>query len=503
MTTQTPIAGIAVANANDSEADLENSYFAELQKQANQAVSSIYNVSVTPISTAGVGGFNYIWESPDLQFNQDTFNYINQRVVPGTPAAQLSDPISTDYDHLLQRITFQYSQKDQQTINQAQTTANQQSTAIVSQYSTTYKPITQEMLSAAGVQTHIDYIIQYVVAQQWSGTLTSKQPPLSLTQMEQARNLSSLLPYVPPSGANLLPAITQYLSLLSSVLPLQQLSMNANWMLQQLKTNTEHPSSTNGGITTVNGNDGTTAEHVGYAIPVAVTAIQNDLSNTARVIQVQMAASQSSQNTLSVSVAQSADVTVPLDWFLSLSGGEESSQYNLFSFQGTGTDVSISMSFAGFSWVPVEVAQFQEDTVSGWMSAQVLAQAAQNQGQDITGLAFFEPTGFDLGAGGNFGMLTGVLISNYPTFTMTYAHGDYSTFQESFQEQSSWNVSFLGISIASFSQSRYQATSQQNSTSGGFTVTFAPSTETLNVPDLQKQAYVIGGSIAYPGTGSL
>lgn len=502
MTTQTPIAGIPVASVNDSEADLENTYFAELQNQANQALGSIYHVSVTPISTASVGEFNYIWESPNLQFNLDTFNYINQRVVPGTPAAQLSDPISTDYDNLLQLITFQYSQKDQQAINQAQTAANEQSTAIVSQYSSTFPPITQEMLSAAGVQTRIDYIIQYVVAQQWSGTLTSKQPPLSLTQMEQARSLSALLPYMPASGANMLSSISQYLSGLSAVLPLQQLSMNANWTLQQLKTNTEQPSSTNGGITTVNGNDGTTAEHVGYAIPSAVTAIQNDLSNTGRVITVQMAAAQSSQNTLSVSVAQSADVTVPLGWFLTMSG-EESSQYNLFSFQGTGTDISISMSFKGFSWVPVGVAQFQEDTVSGWMSAQVLAQAARNQGQDITGLTFFEAPGFNLGEGGDFGMLTGVLISNFPTFTMTYEHGDYSTFQKSFQEQSSWNMSFLGIPISSFSQSLYEATSQESGTSGGFSVTFAPSAEVLNVPDLQKQAYVIGGSIAYPGTGTL
>lgn len=502
MTTQTPIAGIPVASVNDSEADMENTYFTELQNQATQTAGSIYNVSVTPISTASAGGFNYIWENANLQFNLGTFNYINSRVVPGTPAAQLSDPISTDYDNLLQRITFQYSQKDQQTINQAQTSANQQSTAIVSQYTATYGPITQAMLSAAGVQTHIDYVIQYVVAQQWSGTLTGKQRPLSLQKMEQARDLSSLLPYLPPSGANLLPAITGYLSMLSAALPLQQLSMNANWMLQQLKTNTEQPSSTNGGISTVNGNDGTTAEHVGYVIPPSVTDIQNDLNNTGRVIQVQMAAAQSSQHTLSVSVAQSADVTVPLDWFLTMSG-EESSEFNLFSFQGTGTDVSVSLSFQGFSWVPVGVAQFQEDTVSGWMSAQVLAQAAQNHGQDVTGLTFFESPGFNLGQGGNFGMLTGVLISNFPTFTMTYAHGAYSQFQKSFQEQSSWNVSFLGIPISSFSQSLYQATSQESGTSGGFTVTFTPSAETLDVPDLQKQAYVIGGSIAYPGTGTL
>jgi hypothetical protein len=110
--------------------------------------------------------------------------------------------------------TFQDSSADKPTINQAQLPANAQATSVVSMYVAYYGPITPAMMAAANMTTPIDYVIQYVVAQQWSGTAAAGKAPLSLTQLAQASNLAGLLPFMPVSGASLLPEISEYLDTL-------------------------------------------------------------------------------------------------------------------------------------------------------------------------------------------------------------------------------------------------------------------------------------------------
>jgi hypothetical protein len=493
----------APAPPGPDETGLESSYYTALQQGANQQIGAIYGIDITPVSQASVGGFNYVWEDPSLKFNLATYNYVNSRVAPAAaPAASLNDPISTDYDALLQMITFQYSSTDQEAINAAVGNANAQATSIVSAYTATYGPITDDQLKTSGQPTAIDYVVNYVVAQVWSGTLDAHQPPLSLQEMEGARHLAALLPDMPASGAAMLGTITTYLNILSNVLPLQMQQMNAMWVLQQLVANTEQPTTANGGMTTVAPNGGGTAVHVGYTVNASVAGIQNDLANTGRTLSISMDTSQSSSTTLQASVAGSQSFEVDAGWFLGLQSSSGGSS-NLFSFQGTGSSASVDLTFAGYTYVPVQPMQFQSDTVTGWFSTAVLAQALQNYGQDVTGYTFIGTPQWDLGAEGDFGMITGAVIANFPTISVTYAEGDWSQFSQNFQQNSSWSTSFLGIAVANFSQSTYTATAHQNGSSGGFTVTFAPSQQILTVPDLQKQAYVIGATIGYPGTGNL
>lgn len=505
MSTQstTAIQGITVAPSDSGQTGLQSSYFGTLQSKADSQIGAIYNISVTPVSEASVGGFNYVWENSSLALNLGTYNYVNGRVVPGAgPAVSITDSLANDYAQLLRTITFQYSAADAQAINQAATNANSQATSVVSQYTSTYGPITSQMMTQAGVTTPIDYVINYVVAQVWSGTAAAKQLPLSLTQMEQARDLGSLLPALPASGADMLPLISTYLGALSSVLPLLNQKNNALSILRVLIANTETPSASNGGITTVDPNNGSTATHVGYTVNSAVAQIENDLANTGRTLSVSMSTSQSSSSTVQVSMSASGGFEVPVGWFLGL-GGSGGASSNMYSAAGTGTSASVELTFAGFTYVPVTPVLFQEDTLTGWFNASVIGQAARNFGKDATGYTFLNPPQWNLGEGGEFGVLKGVVIANFPTVTINYQTGDWSQFSQQFEQHSSWNVSFLGIPVASFSESSYQATAQANSESGGFSVTFKPSPEILSVPDLQKQAYVIGCTVGYPGTGNL
>jgi hypothetical protein len=500
MSKPIPAAGTATPTLTGAPAALETSFYSELEAKANQVAGNLFKVGITPLSAGSLGGFNYIWQSGGGQFNQATYDFINSRVVPGTPA-RLSTQFSGEYAKLLGMIAFHYSSADEQTKNKAATESNLQATAVVTQYVSTYGPITATMLKDAEAPTSIDYIIQHVVAKLWSGKAAANEPALRMNDLLQARDLSDLLPSIPPSGLNLLPTIATYLSRSAGWLPLVELQSARQNELETVRKNTNNPTLDNGGIATVDAK-GDTEVRVGYSINAAMTGIQNDLNNKGRVIKVEMTAKQSSQGTVSVSTGQSAAVSVPANWFLTLNAINQT-QMDLYSVAGAGTDLSISVMFKGFSWVPIAATQYQQDTKTGWMNAQLLAEAAANQGQDKTGMAFIGDPPCNLGKGGNFGVVTGVLISNYPSFTITYKNGDYSRFEQSFQKNASWNLSFLGTAVGSYSQGAYQATLQQNGTSGGFSVTFEPSPELLTVPDLQKQAYVIGGSIAYPGTGDL
>jgi hypothetical protein len=502
MTTATAPTTPSLAAPDPDQTGLQSTYYTALQDSADQQIGAIYNISITPVSQASVGGFNYVWENSNLAFNLATYGYVNSRVAPDTgPAVSLNDPISTDYDALLQTVTFQYSTTDQASINAAAGNASAQATSIVSAYTAAYGPITSTMLSQSGQGNNIDYVVNYVVAQVWSGTLAASQPPLSLQAMEGARHLADLLPDMPASGAAILPTITTYLNILSGILPLQMQQMNAMWLLQQLVTATELPSTGNGGMTTVDPNSGATAVHVGYTVNTSVTAIENDLANTGRTLSITLDTSQSSSSTLQASMSGSGAFDVDSGWFMGLASGGASE--NLYSFQGTGSSASVQLTFAGFTYVPVQPAQFQQDTVTGWFSTAVLAQAAQNFQQDATGYTFTGAPQWNLGSGGNFGMITGAVIANFPTITVTYAQGNWSQFSQQFQQGSSWSTSFLGIPIANFSESTYTANAAASSSGGGFTLTFTPSQEILTVPDLQKQAYVIGATLGYPGTGTL
>ncbi|HET7233721.1 MAG TPA: hypothetical protein VFJ16_27170 [Longimicrobium sp.] len=502
--TSQALSGIHISGVRDDDDPIgfSSSYFQYLQEQANANIGAIFNITMVPLSASGSGLFRYFWQNGNLQYNPGTISYVNSRVALSNapPALGLNGPISSDYNALLRTINFQYSASDQQTLNAAATSANAQITSIVQQYIAVYGPITPAMMEAAKVTTMVDYVVNYVVAQQWSGTLAANQPPLSLQQMAAARDLQSLLPFMPTSGGALLPLITTYLSILTAVLPLQQLSMNNNWVLRQLLQNTEAPSANNGGIVLAPVNNNPPAMSVGYTIGSAVADIVNGLRGP-NTVSVQMSTSQSSSTTMSVNVEGSGVFQVPLDWFLDVGVGG-GFQGNMFSAQGCGSSASVSLTFTGVTYVPLQPAEYDSALNKGWFSSPVLAQAFQNTGKDVTGYVFSVPPQWNLAQGGSFGMLDGVVIANFPTIQINYSEGDWSTFSRQFQQTSEWNLSFLGVPIAGASQSSFEASAEASGSQGGFTLTFGPSPELLSVPDFDKQAYVIGATVTYPAAAT-
>ena len=356
-------------------------------------------------------------------------------------------------------------------------------------------------MASAGVQNTLDYVISYVLGTKWSG----KTPPLSYKEMAKARNLRDLLPHAPASGDQVLSDVANYLGKMQQVLDLQDEQQNASWILRMLKANTGYPSAANGGMQTFDPNNGAVSEGYsnGWAIgPVA--SITNDLQNPKRVISIEMNTSQSSDNKVSVHIEGEAGFSVG-SW-LQFSTTADGS-YDMSTAHGSSTECKASIRYSGYSLVPTAPAGWQQSTALGFYYPDPIVQAVANEGRrDVTGYQFLNPPAYNLNpvdAGGTFGLLTNLLISNYPTVSITYSQANYSEFSQAWKQSVTGNLKLFGlIDLGSFSQGSYGSKLIKGSDNSTFAVEFAPSPETVTVPQYLKSAYVIGAAVANPGSGA-
>jgi len=403
---------------------------------------------------------------------------------------------------LLNSLVYSLSNANQQKLIQAQSNASQQAQTIVSDYQTTYGAITDDQMKAAGVTTKQDYVISYILGSVWSGKGTSA--PLTYTQMAQARNLAQLMPKMPASGTQVLTDVTVYLNLMQPVNALSDNLQYGAWMLSSLKTNTQYPSASNGGMQTVNPNTGVVSPQyqVGYGISYPTQSISNDLQNKSRTIALSMSTSSASGGQISVHVEGQAGFSVGSVLRFSVAGG---ASYDMSEVSGTSTDCSIQMTWAGYSMVPSAPLAWQQATSQGWYYGDPIAQAIANGNKDVDGFKFITAPPFNLGplaAGGNFGQLTNLLIANYPTITITYKNANFSSFKQAWSEHVSGNLTLFGfIQLGSFSQGAYSSSYQEGSDNSTFSVTFSASPALTGVPQLQQTAFVIAGAVATPPGG--
>lgn len=477
-------------------------FYSALQSQAMAAVQDTFKSQIYPVQYPSQGDFAWNWQNANQVFNDSTYQYVNALASPGevagTVALSPGGGFANAWVTVINDLVFSLGSADQQALTQAQTNASVQAGTIVSDYQNTYGTITAAQMAAAGVTAKQDYVTGYVLGTQWSGAT----PPLSYSQMAAARNLKALLPKAPMGADQIITDVQVYLNLMQPVNGLSDQLQNGTWTLAQLKNNAQSPSAANGGIQTFDPNTGSPVPgyNAGWAIASSVASINNDLANTSRSIEIGMTTSSSSGNSLEVNVSGQAGFSIG-SW-LTFST-EASASYDMSKATGTSTDCSVSISYDGYSMVPVAPAAWQQATNSGFYYPDPVAQAVANTGRDVTGFKFLSTPPYtmtSLADGGNFGVITNLLVTNYPTVTITYAHADFSSFSQSWDEKVSGNLTLFGfIKLGSFSQGAYGSSFAKGADNSTFTVTFAASPEVTSVPANLKTAYVIGAAVANPG----
>jgi hypothetical protein len=472
----------------------QQAFFADVGQKATQALGQIGNVSVTPIQTAGeVFNYNYLFGS---NFVRSTYNLLNTTAVPGSVPGSvgLGGSFVGTYLSLLQQISWVLSPTDGTTVATAQGAASSALNSLVAAYQGLYGPITAAQMTAAGVTTTIDYIIDYQVRQVWSGTLSAKKPPLNLTS--GVRNLQAMLPNMPTSGQALLSPLSGYINAMETAWPILNAQSAANWAVSTMIANLQTPPAT---FQTWDPTQPTAPALPAPAFTTSPSAAQlaNDLAPpiTGNLV-IDADASQSESSTLHVTFDASGGGLIPIDWFVL--GVNASTQFNLFSNKGTGTSASVQLTFPNPTLVNVSPQPWDASSGLGWYSAGLIQQAAGNTG-GTTGYAFRgAPPALNLAVGGNFGRFAGLAVSQMPTIVITYETGNHSEFEQSFQEQSSWSLSFLGIPLGHASQSVYQAQSKKINESGGFALTFSPPSQ-AGLASYDLYGFIIGGAVVYPG----
>lgn len=480
-------------------------FYSAIQAKAMAAVQDTFKSQLYPVQYPAQGDFTWNWQNANQVFNDNTYQYVNALIspgqVPGTVALSPGGGFANAWVTVLNDMTFSLSSADQQSLAQAQSNASVQAGTIVTDYQNTYGTITAAQMASAGFTTKQDYVIGYVLGSQWSGAT----PPLTYSQMTAARNLKALLPKAPVGADQIITDVTVYLNLMQPVNGLSDLLQNGTWTLAQLKNNAQYPSATNGGLQTFNPNTGAPVPgfNAGWSIPSPVSSITNDLQNTGRTIEIGLTTSSASGDSLEVNVEGQAGFSVG-SW-LEFST-EASASYDMSKASGTSTDCSVSITYAGYSLVPAAAAPWQQATNVGFYYPDPVRQAVANTGQDVTGFKFLTTPPYDLAsvsAQGNFGVVTDLLITNYPTVTITYAHADFQSFSQKWDEKVSGNLTLFGfIKLGSFSQGAYGSSYSEGSDNSSFTITFSASPEVTSVPQNLKTAYVIGAAVANPGAAS-
>lgn len=480
--------------------DLMQLFYATINAKAQSQLGNTFKGTLTPIELGAQGDFPWFWQDSNNNFNANTYSYISRRVIPGQHGGvALSGSFINAYDGALTDLTYILSSSDKQLLSSTQTAANVQATSVVNSYQQAYTAITSDQLAKAAdvmgmVPTKLDYVIGYVVAYIWSGRNQSKGQPLTYQELSQARSLNSLLPYAPATSQSVLTAVATYLSVTNAILSLEDASSNAMWLKARLLNNTQSPTTDNGGVNTIDSNGGLKIRP-GYIVNKSVSLLQDSL-NSQSSFQISMTAQRQDANTLNVNIEGQAAGSVQADFFTI--GLSANASYSLFQASGSGKSATIEMTFPGLTVVPLEQTQWQQDTMAGWFAIKPLAFAAGNSDFSKTGWAFSPVPSYNFSASGDFGWLSNLIVSNYPTIKITYSEGNYADFSKSFQQSFSTSVKLFGIPLGSASENTFSGSTSAESTDGSFSITIAPPVPDASVSPLDLQAFVLAGEIQYP-----
>lgn len=138
--------------------------------------------------------------------------------------------------------------------------------------------------------------------------------------------------------------------------------------------------------------------------------------------------------------------------------------------------------------VPTSPASWREEANTGWFNGDPIAEANRNTGKPVTGFHFTVYPPYNLGplaAGGDFGLITHLLISNAPTVMISNPQGNLE------------KAAPGELKLKGRSGRPYTVSWSRREGGEGFTLVLTPAD--LAVTPLQQTAYVIGGAFDFPG----
>lgn len=383
--------------------------------------------------------------------NHGAMDIINSTFVPAnstTPDAWSTGSRYTDaYLTLIQNMAYAISTPDQNTVASL-TTANQDSlNTLVNIYEQTYGRITDEQMTAAGVQTKIDYV-------------TGKLPTLK----------SSL------NWAKFQPTYNSAVADMDILANINSNKVTFGAQVTAIKTHLSTPSATNGGTQTFDANNNKVWAP-GYNVdPNFPSKLANGQTVTINIQLTNVGTDQSS-----VSINGNACGGFPVEWLYV--SGSTSAEYSQADFKLLMSNVTIQLTYKNVCFLTASPSSLSTDNRTGWFAPGLL-KLAYNGSATNTGPYFSSAADTCKAAlqSGSMKSLIGLLVSTAASGTMTFASGSYEAFSRYFHTESHASVNLFGfIPIATANTSYSKASSGSSSSSSGFSVVLNNSQDTNNL----------------------
>jgi hypothetical protein len=406
------------------------------------------------------------------------------------------------YTQVVTAIYYLLGPDDEARLRKAVADASVQATIVIQTYQGIFGTITEEQMAAGqaalgptAVSNKQDYVIGFAMGYLWSGRREQNQPALAYTEMEKATDLPRLLPRMPAQGKPVLAAAQEYLRLLGPANALEDQMFLGGWTIAQLRNNTARPNAANGGMRTVDPNTGIISEgdQVGYGIPVPIAAIQKDLNDPSRVVRAVVPVSWDPAS----GPAGGARLSITSLLHLRLADG---SGLDLLPLVAESGETTITIEYPGFTMVPTGPKPWEEKENTGWFDGGPIAEANRNSGKAVSGFHFTVPPAYNLGplaAGGDFGLITHLLISNPPIVTIPVPEGGFERFRRRLAPGASGRLGLFGPPPERPSPAPLYSISYSHPADGGIQLVLTP--VQTSVPPLQQTAYVMGGAFDFPG----
>jgi hypothetical protein len=207
--------------------------------------------------------------------------------------------------------------------------------------------------------------------------------------------------------------------------------------------------------------------------------------------------SRASQSEFKVSAGGGAGFTIPILDFLGISLGGSASYFQ-DQIATSSNQVTIDMTFSGCNLVNFGPAPYNMSTGMYWAYFSPIQQAIKNGSSDVSGYKFAPAAGIDFSTKGPFGFLSGVAIANYPSISISVTSSSYQSILKTFQQNSSVKVTFLGIPLASASESTYSCQASQQGSSQTITIKLSPPQSLVAGNVNSSVGWVLGAEVTYP-----
>ena len=470
---------------SDNPAAQAVSIIESLRTQAVTILSAaLGSKELVPFAVGAEGNFPYVWENLNTtEFNPKTLQWINNNLRANTAVEEFAPGSSFTNEFLkaLGNVSYSLSDMDIQILNEASANATNQQGALIRQYKSIYG-------LPEGKQP-IDAIVK-VITTEWASN-----PPTSLREIKNATNLSKLLGNMPPSGAPILPLLTNWLNALGGATSLQNaVSLNAGYMAAALDA-LQDPSLDNGALAI--------GDQVfpSWTVTTPISDIMNGLSAPGEPIKLSMTVVRKQEEETSVSLGGGAAFSIPIGSFFTLGIGGQARYFRDEMATATNT-INVEMAYSGVTLVNYRPRAFDKSSGKGWFFLEAVREAVSMTGTDSSSYKFSPNPNIDFSKNGSFGLTEGVAIANYPSIKITITGSNAQEINQMFSQNADISMSFLGVPLATASESSYSRKTEMSADQQSVVITLSPPPNLIGGTAEDSVAWVLGVVADYPASAS-